>query len=100
MATIIKRPGAERDLHKIWDYIALDNPAAATKLIQTIDAKFSLLAASPLMGRSRDEVTQGLHSFAVGNYVIFYRPLKDGIEVIRVLHGAQDVTLQDMEPLQ
>jgi len=27
----------------------------------------------------------------VGNYVIFYRPIEDGIVVIRVLHGARDL---------
>jgi len=27
--------------------------------------------------------------FAVGNYLIFYRPIAEGIEVIRVLHGAR-----------
>jgi toxin ParE1/3/4 len=25
------------------------------------------------------------------NYIIYYRPIPTGIEVIRVLHGAQDV---------
>jgi toxin ParE1/3/4 len=25
------------------------------------------------------------------NCVIYYRPIRDGIEVVRVLHGAQDV---------
>jgi toxin ParE1/3/4 len=25
------------------------------------------------------------------NYLIFYRPAKQGIEVVRVLHGARDV---------
>ena len=24
------------------------------------------------------------------NYLIFYRPSRDGIEVIRILHGARD----------
>jgi toxin ParE1/3/4 len=32
-----------------------------------------------------------LRSFPVKNYVIFYRPLEDGIEIVRVLHGAQDL---------
>jgi plasmid stabilization system protein ParE len=30
--------------------------------------------------------------FPVRRYVVFYRPLVDGIEVVRLLHGARDVT--------
>lgn len=25
------------------------------------------------------------------NHLIFYRPVEDGIEVLRVVHGAQDI---------
>lgn len=32
-----------------------------------------------------------LRSSPVGNYLIFYRPLPDGIEILRVLHGARDI---------
>jgi toxin ParE1/3/4 len=32
-----------------------------------------------------------LRSFPVGSYVIFYRPIEEGIEVIRVLHSARDI---------
>ncbi|MGB8353529.1 MAG: type II toxin-antitoxin system RelE/ParE family toxin [Chthoniobacteraceae bacterium] len=28
----------------------------------------------------------------VSKYLIFYRPIDDGIELIRVLHGARDIT--------
>jgi toxin ParE1/3/4 len=32
-----------------------------------------------------------LRSFTVKNYVIFYQPITDGIEVLRVLYGARDI---------
>jgi len=38
----------------------------------------------------------GIHSFPVGNYSIFYVPLPDGIEVLRVMSGRQDVDADDM----
>ena len=44
----------------------------------------------PDMGRLREDLSAGLRSFSVGNYVIFYRPMKGGIEIARVLHGARD----------
>lgn len=43
------------------------------------------------MGRKRDELVPNLRSFPVGNYLIFYRPINQGIEVLRVLHGARDI---------
>jgi toxin ParE1/3/4 len=43
------------------------------------------------MGMSRDELTTGLRSQPVGNYLIFYFPLEDGIDIVRVLHGSRDV---------
>ena len=31
-------------------------------------------------------------SFPLGNHLIFYRPIDDGIELVRVLHGARDIS--------
>ena len=45
----------------------------------------------PYVGRHREELSPRLRSLPVGNYVIFYRPMEDGIEVARVLHGARDL---------
>lgn len=44
------------------------------------------------MGRLRGELATGLRSFPVGRYVIFYRALSNGIEIVRVLHGARDLS--------
>jgi toxin ParE1/3/4 len=32
----------------------------------------------------------GVRIWSVGNYAIFFRSAQDGIEVIRVVHGARD----------
>jgi toxin ParE1/3/4 len=42
------------------------------------------------MGRARDELAVGLHSCLFGRDVMFYTPLDDGIDVVRVLHSARD----------
>ena len=44
-----------------------------------------------MMGPRRPELGTELRSFAVARYVIYYRPIEGGIEVIRVLHSARDV---------
>jgi toxin ParE1/3/4 len=91
MPVIVKRPLARSDLAKIWDYIADDNGTRADAFVDLIDQKFHELASHPNMGRSRDELAEGLRSFPVGRYVIFYRPLPQGVEIIRVLHGSRDL---------
>lgn len=91
MPTIVKRPLARNDLAEIWDYIADDNENRADAFVDLIDQKFQELASHPNMGRSRDELAQGLRSFPVGRYVIFYRPMPEGVEIIRVLHGSRDL---------
>jgi toxin ParE1/3/4 len=50
-----------------------------------------LLAKQPGMGEARPELAEGLRCFSVGNYLIFFKPLSDGIEVVRVLSGARDI---------
>lgn len=90
MGTIVKTPRAKRDLLEIWDYIADDSEARADEFIARFDAKFRLLAERSSLGRSREELAAGLRSFPLGRYVIFFRPVAGGIEVIRVLHSARD----------
>jgi toxin ParE1/3/4 len=86
-------PQARNDIDGIWDYIACDNPAAADRVIALFEQKFLLLSSQPLIGESRDKLQIGLRSFSVGNYVIFYRPMKNSLEVARVIHGARDIDL-------
>lgn len=44
------------------------------------------------MGRKVEELAPNLRSFPIGSYLIFYRPIEDGIQLIRILHGARDIT--------
>ena len=82
---------AESDLSKIWLYIARDNTEAADRLIERLRAECARLAFAPLRGRSRAQFAQGLRSYRVGKYFIFYFPTEAGIEVARVLHGMRDL---------
>ncbi len=49
------------------------------------------MADFPNMGVSREELKTALRSQPVGNYLIFYFPLEDGVDIIRVLHGSRDM---------
>ena len=91
MATVDKRPLAEADLEEIWWYIAQDNPDAADKMLDRIEERCTAVAQFPMMGASREELLPALRSVTIGNYVIFYLPRQDGIEVVRVLPGMRDI---------
>jgi toxin ParE1/3/4 len=82
---------ASSDLRGIWLCIGPDNPEAASKLVRAIVSRFPRLASMPEMGRRRDELSEGLRSFPVSRYVIFYQLTENGIEIIRILHGARDL---------
>jgi toxin ParE1/3/4 len=91
MARLVRRPLAGADIAEIWDYIAADSIASADAWVDRLDEKLKLLATQPLMGRSRSELATDLRGMPFGRYVIFYLPLPDGIDVVRVLHSARDV---------
>jgi toxin ParE1/3/4 len=50
-----------------------------------------MLAEHPFVGRPRPEFGQGVRSFPVGNYLIFYTPSQNGIDVARVIYGGRDL---------
>jgi len=91
MPQVTRRRLAETDILEIWDYIADDSLAAADRWVDHLDEQFRVRATQPMMGRARDELAPGVRSFPFGRYVVFYVPLDDGIDVVRVLHGARDI---------
>ena len=91
MSRVTRRPLAETDILEIWDYIGADSFAAADRWVDRLDEQFRVLATQQMMGRVRDELAPGVRSFPFGRYVVFYVPLDDGIDVVRVLHGARDI---------
>ena len=91
MARILRRPQASEDIAELWDHIADDDLAAADRWLERLDKQLRLLATQPLMGRARDELAEGVRSFPMGRYVVFYMPVEEGIDVVRVLHSARDI---------
>jgi toxin ParE1/3/4 len=81
---------ASRDLEEIVHYIGARNPGAATRLTDRLETECWRLAREPGIGQLRPDLAPGLRFCPVGNYLIFYRESAEGIQVIRVLHGARD----------
>ena len=82
---------AEEDLDEIWSYVAEDaSPTTADRLIDAIFDRFELLVEQPRMGRNRPEFGEGVRSFVVESYVIYYRQEGDDVLIARILHGRRD----------
>ncbi len=92
MATAEWTPTAKRELDEIHDFIGVErqSPTAAANLIREIYENANLYATQPLMGTSRDDLGEGLRIFFVKAYIVVYRPLQDGIEVVRVVDGRRN----------
>ena len=83
---------AEADLDDVWSYIAANNLDAADRIVDAILEGSRMHVRFPNMGQIRDELRPGLRCFVVSPYVVFYRPIEDTIEVLRIVHGAHDIT--------
>jgi toxin ParE1/3/4 len=91
MPRILRTPQSELDVLEITIYIARDSIAAADRLVDLFDAKLRALSLNPGLGPKRPELGDGVQSLPVGNYILFYRRIDDGIELLRILHGARDL---------
>jgi toxin ParE1/3/4 len=84
---------AEQDLDEIWSYVDEDaSTTTADRLVDAIIDRFELLAEQPRMGRQRPEFGEGVRSFVVESYVIYYRHDDGDLLIARVLHGRRDQT--------
>jgi toxin ParE1/3/4 len=82
---------ANRDIEDISAYIFGLNPTAAYRFLDALDETCELLAEHPGLGRVRADLGEGLRSFPVGNYLVFYTAASDGIVVFRLIYGGRDL---------
>ena len=84
---------AEDDLDEIEDYISQDNPRATGRLLRRLREVCLALVEQPYMGIARPEFGSNHRSFVVSStrYVIIYRPIDDGAEIIHVRQGSQNL---------
>jgi toxin ParE1/3/4 len=88
---LVVSDAAERDLEEIGDYIAVENPAAARRVVRELRERCALLLDFPRAAPARFDVAEGLFIASSGNYRIAYRILGDIVRIERVLHGARDL---------
>ena len=85
-------PLAAQDLESIGDYIAEDNPMRAESFVAELFTQCQKICLNPVGYRLRPELSDDLRSCAHGNYVIFFEPTQNQVSIIRILHGARDLS--------
>lgn len=80
---------ALRNRYEQLDYIARDNPAAAARLDENIERDTERLLEHPLLGR--EGRVPGTRELVISHspFIVVYRVKKKRIEILRILHGAQ-----------
>jgi toxin ParE1/3/4 len=97
MARVFLRPLASEDIDAIAARIARDNLAAALSFYEQVETTLKLLKVWPNCGALRtttNPALSGLRSYPIPgfrSYLLFYLPVKRGIDVIRVIHGARNL---------
>jgi toxin ParE1/3/4 len=92
MPQVIRTDEAERDLIDILVHLGRHSARAADNFADEVERTCQVLAQFPGMGAESNDVPAGIRAFAIGNYVLFYRPLDSGIQLVRVLHGGRRIT--------
>ena len=94
---IDKRPCVLVDLESIAVEIGRERPRTALRFLDAAEKTFALLARFPQLGAQHPCLPESLRQircFPVkrfATFVVFYLVKDDGIEVIRVLHGARNM---------
>ena len=79
------------DLEEIADYIALDSPRRAARVLQLLYARMKEIAKQPQIYRLRPELGVEARLATVGSYVILFRIRHDTVRIERVVHGGRDL---------
>jgi addiction module RelE/StbE family toxin len=80
---------AANQLQNIFEYIAIENKAAAYRTVRRIREAILLTARMPYSGRiGRAEGTREI-TVSGTSYLVAYRIVENMIHVLAVMHGAQ-----------
>lgn len=81
---------ASNDLNAIANYFEATNVEAGESFFREFNRKCQQLISFHNSGKSYDFIRPNLRGLSFQGYIIFYRTLDDGIEILRVLSGRRN----------
>jgi toxin ParE1/3/4 len=92
MAELVWTEPALSDLDEIAEYIALENPAAARKLVQEVFSVVERLERHPRSGKIPDELDGSRYrEVVVGPCRVFYRHTKGKVLLLYVMRSEREL---------
>jgi toxin ParE1/3/4 len=94
--SITKSPQAFRDLIDIASYIAHDSIESSERFLDAAEETMKKLLKTPEIGSLcpfQNPLARGIRVWPIRRfrrYLVFYRADSNGVDVVRVLHGARD----------
>jgi len=86
---------AQADLRQATEWIALENPTAARGLRQAVANAAVRIGEFPLIGRVRPELIKSRYRFLTLTpfpYLLIYNAERKRPVIVRVVHGARDLS--------
>lgn len=90
-------PSANRDVDQQIEYFAGESVETAIRFLNAVKETIQKIVTTPGIGGRYEVKSKTMPGLRVSivegfkNHLIFYRIHKDSIEVVRVVHGAQDL---------
>jgi len=95
---VVWSPQSREDLLDIYVTIGLENPKAAERYYDRIEARAAMLAEQPRMGIRRSDIRVAVRMLVEAPYLILYEVTPDTdagpvdtIEIVRVVDGRRDL---------
>ncbi|MDT9183855.1 MULTISPECIES: type II toxin-antitoxin system RelE/ParE family toxin [Cyanophyceae] len=79
------------DLDEICASLSAINPDVAIRFFEKVRDKCRQFAQFPNMGKNYSHIKANLRGLIVENYIIFYLPRPDGIDIVRIINGYRDL---------
>jgi toxin ParE1/3/4 len=91
MRSLLLSALAAGDLEEIGDFLSERNPQAAIEVIERFWKVSRILSENPKIGRARPDLAEGLRHFPMPPYIVFYRAIENGVEIVRFVDGRRDL---------
>ncbi len=92
MKPVVFAPAARADLLAIGLYIAEDNPVRAESFVAELEALAARIGERPASFPEKREISAGLRGATHGRYLILFRDLPEAVRIVRIVHGARDLS--------
>jgi toxin ParE1/3/4 len=95
---IFKHERAKLDLIEIYAYLVVRSELAGRRFLAETRKAFQLILEMPGIGKRWQSPISALRELRVTSVsrrfrdcLIFYRPVKGGVQIVTILHGARDL---------